>query len=246
MSSELMEPAAAYHAVADMQDVGNHYGEVGQLGQGPYYGMPNLDPRLSNLLDQDMANIDLGGDASSEAVTPSKSTSVAHAKKGKKAKAAEDEDDDAEDNHDDEEDEEDEDEDEEELEDDEDEFTVEPAVSKKHRSATKSKATPRASKSTPKSSARTRKVGRKSAKVKDAVPFTRMRRAPKNGIIDSRPIPRSYEECDEADKALIDMRDKGKKTWVEVRVAWEEFTGQKTGASTLPNRYKYVPILPEE
>jgi hypothetical protein len=118
MSSELMEPAAAYHAVADMQDVGNHYGEVGQLGQGPYYGMPNLDPRLSNLLDQDMANIDLGGDASSEAVTPSKSTSVAHAKKGKKAKAAEDEDDDAEDNHDDEEDEEDEDEDEEELEDD--------------------------------------------------------------------------------------------------------------------------------
>jgi hypothetical protein len=81
-------------------------------------------------------------------------------------------------------------------------------------------------------------VGRKSAKVKDAVPFTRMRRAPKNGIIDSRPIPRSYEECDEADKALIDMRDKGKKTWVEVRVAWEEFTGQKTGASTLPNRYK--------
>ena len=238
MSSEVMEPAVTYNAEADMQNVANHYGEVGQIGQGPYYNVPNLDPRLSNLLDDDMANIDLGGDANSEVVTPSNSKSTARAKKGKKAKIAEDEDEDEE-SEDDDDEEDDEDEDEDEDEDDEDEFKPEPVVPKKYRSATKSKTqTPKSSKSTPKSSARTRKAARKSAKVKDALPFNRQRRAPKNGIIDARPIPRSYEECDEADKALIDMRDVEKKLWVEVRVAWEEFTGQKTGASTLPNRYK--------
>jgi hypothetical protein len=70
------------------------------------------------------------------------------------------------------------------------------------------------------------------------MPFNRQRRAPKNGIMDSRPIPRSYDECDEADKALLDMRDEEKKTWKQIRAVWEELTRQKTGTSTLPNRYE--------
>ena len=32
------------------------------------------------------------------------------------------------------------------------------------------------------------------------------------------------------------MRDNGS-TWPEIRAAWETLTGEKTGSSTLPNRY---------
>ena len=125
------------------------------------------------------------------------------------------------------------------FEDEDEEDYDEPVVRKKHRSATKLK-TPisKSSKTTPKSSARTRKTPRRSAKVKEAMHFNRQRRAPKNGIMDSRPIPRCYNECDEADKALLDMRDKENKTWKQIRAVWEELTGQKTGTSTLPNRYE--------
>jgi hypothetical protein len=255
-----MDPAAVYHNNADMQDAGTHYDEISQAGQGPYFNIPNLDPSLSNILDHDMASIHLsgangvsssqayGGDASSEVVTPSKSKSAARAKKGKKALAARAEDSDSdvasEEEEDDDEEEEDEEEDEEEeeeddFEDEEEEDDEEPVIRKKHRSATKLR-TPisKSSKATPKSSARARKTPRRGAKVKEAMPFNRQRRAPKNGIMDSRPIPRSYDECDEADKALLDMRDEEKKTWKEIRVVWEELTGQKTGTSTLPNRYE--------
>lgn len=56
--------------------------------------------------------------------------------------------------------------------------------------------------------------------------------------MEGRVIPRSYEECDDADRSLIDLREKEQKTWKEIRQAWEEMTGQKTGNSTLPNRYE--------
>lgn len=36
------------------------------------------------------------------------------------------------------------------------------------------------------------------------------------------------------------MRDKEHKIWKDIRAAWEEMTGQRTGNSTLPNRYEYV------
>ncbi|KAI6866552.1 hypothetical protein KC343_g8605 [Hortaea werneckii] len=49
-------------------------------------------------------------------------------------------------------------------------------------------------------------------------------------------IPRSYDECGPADRQLLDMRDSGS-SWPEIRTAWEALTGEKTGASTLPNRY---------
>ena len=252
-----MDPADAYDDNADMQDIGNNYGEAGQVGQGPYFNMANLDPSLSNGLNHDMANIHLGGaagisptqayggDLSSEAVTPSNSKSAARAKKGKKAQAvqakgpesevsSEEEDEEEDEVEDEEEDEEEEDEEEEEEE--------EPVIRKKYLSATKLKTpTPKARKGTSKSSTRTLKTTTRrsgGSKVKDAMPFNRQRRPPKNGIMDARPIPRSYEECDEADKALLDMRDQEHKTWKDVRVAWEELTGQKTGNSTLPNRYE--------
>jgi hypothetical protein len=253
-----MDPADSYHDNADMQDIRNHYNEVGQIGQGPYFNIPNLDPSLSNILDHDMANVHLGGtngisptqayggDMSSEVVTPSKSKSAARAKKGKKAQVARAEGRDHEATSDEDDDDEEEEEDEEEEDEEEDDFESEdeddygePVVRKKHRSATKLN-TPisKSSKATPKSSARTRKTPRRGAKVKEAMPFNRQRRAPKNGIMDSRPIPRGYDECDEADKALLDMRDEEKKTWKQIRAVWEELTGQKTGTSTLPNRYE--------
>jgi len=247
MSSEMMEPAGTYGAEDNMQDVSNHYGEAGHVGQGPYF-VQNLDPSLSNPLDRDMANIALGGtngvspsqgyggDVSSEVITPSNSKATSRVKKGKKTQAARDEDTDSEVAS-----EEDEEEDEHEYEEDDDEFEPEPAVLKKRRSALRfNTQTPKSRKGASHSSTRTRKVARKStsSRAKDALPFNRQRRPPKNGIQDSRVIPRSYDECEEADKALIDMRDKEHKTWKEVRAAMQELTGQKTGNSTLPNRYE--------
>ena len=254
-----MEQAGAYHDNADMQDVHSHYGEVGQTGQGPYFNIPNLDSSLNNLLDHDMAGIHLGGtnvisysqshgvDVSSEAVTPSDSKPAARVKKGKKAQVvrAEDLDSEAaseeEGEEDEEEDEDEEDEDDEDFESEDEEDYDEPVIRKKHRSATRLKtSTSKGRNGIPKSSARSRKTARRSAgsKAKDPMPFNRQRRAPKQGIMDARPIPRSYDECDEADKALLDLRDKEKKTWKEIRAVWEELTGQKTGTSTLPNRYE--------
>ncbi|KAI7017896.1 hypothetical protein KC318_g2643 [Hortaea werneckii] len=52
----------------------------------------------------------------------------------------------------------------------------------------------------------------------------------------AKAIPRSYDESGPADRQLLDMRDNGK-TWPEIRLAWETLTGEKTGSSTLPNRY---------
>ena len=251
-----MEQAGAYHDNADMQDIGSHYGEVGQIGQGPYFNIPNLDPSLNNLLDHDMANVHIGGtngipssqafggDASSEAVTPSNSKSAARAKKGKKAQVTQAEgpsSEEASEEDDEGEEDEEEDEEEEDFESEDEEDYDEPVVRKKHRSVSKLKApTSKGRNGTPTSSARSRRTVRRStsAKVKDPMPFNRQRRAPKQGIMDARPIPRSYDECDEADKALLDMRDRDKKTWKEIRVVWEELTGQKTGTSTLPNRYE--------
>ena len=49
-------------------------------------------------------------------------------------------------------------------------------------------------------------------------------------------IPRSYDECEDFDKQLISMRDAGT-GWDQIRKAWTDATGEKTGKSTLPNRY---------
>ncbi|PPJ55105.1 hypothetical protein CBER1_01519 [Cercospora berteroae] len=56
----------------------------------------------------------------------------------------------------------------------------------------------------------------------------------KNAI--SRPIPRTFEECDEVDKMLIEWRDQ-KKEWGPIKAEWKRLTGEATAVSTLPNRY---------
>lgn len=239
------------YAEADMLDADEQYGSDDQLEQAPYYSNRNrslldprltTDPRLASLLDDGMANIDLqngsddpsagqeyAGDVSSEDRTPVK-PKTKRSKSGKKKQTAEVEepepvvsseaDDPAN-----------------EEDDRDDDFLPEPVVPKKTKRKT---VTPKKiPKGKGKAPVKPRKSARKSAtKVQEELPFHRQRRAPKHGISESRPIPRSYEECDEADKTLIDMRDKENKIWKDIRVVWEEMTGQKTGNSTLPNRYE--------
>lgn len=235
------------YAEADMADTDEHYGSDDQLGQAPYFSGgkgkdPEIDPLLANLLNNEMSNINLdngeedvspqayAGDVSSEDRTPTKPkrAPAKSAKKDKKKQAVVDEvlrssEDDELGNENDE------------------DFEPEEITPKKVRKQIKGKATSKTSKSKTKTPTKTRKSTRKPAgKVNDDLPFNRQRRPPKNGITESRAIPRSYEECDEADKALIEMRDQDQKTWKDIRVVWEEMTGQKTGQSTLPNRYEYV------
>lgn len=71
----------------------------------------------------------------------------------------------------------------------------------------------------------------------------RMRKAGKKQL-NARVIPRSLDECDEADKELITMREGGFE-WKAIRARWAELTGENTATSTLPNRYarlKYVAL----
>ncbi|KAK5116552.1 hypothetical protein LTR85_009177 [Meristemomyces frigidus] len=73
-------------------------------------------------------------------------------------------------------------------------------------------------------------------KAKGTPTKDRQRKAPAKAVAGARAIARSYEECSESDKKLIDMRDAGR-SWVDIRGEWEKITGDKTGNSTLPNRY---------
>jgi hypothetical protein len=240
LTRDNMAQAGDDYEEADMQDVGEHYGEGGQIGNGPYYDMSNLDP---DLLGDDISPSSqaYAGDVSLQGLTPSKSKrkAVARTKNGKKQVVEVEE---ASEEEDEEEDEEDEDAEPESEEDDEDKYEEpEPVVSKRTRASLKRKvATPKTSKSTSKASSKGRSSTRKSksaSKKDEILPFHRTRRPPKV-IIDARPIARSFEECDEADKKLIVMRDQDKKTWAEIRGVWEAITKQKTGKSTLPNRYE--------
>ncbi|KAI7082497.1 hypothetical protein KC356_g8324 [Hortaea werneckii] len=65
---------------------------------------------------------------------------------------------------------------------------------------------------------------------------TSKKKKPTKPTTPGKAIPRSYDECGPADRQLLDMRDNGS-SWPEIRAAWETLTGEKTGASTLPNRY---------
>ncbi|KAF2219586.1 hypothetical protein BDZ85DRAFT_268682 [Elsinoe ampelina] len=65
----------------------------------------------------------------------------------------------------------------------------------------------------------------------------RKRKAPSKPPIAKQPIPKSYAECNEADKALIDMRDAGE-DWDTITARYGEISGLHTDCkSTLPNRY---------
>ncbi|KAK6432180.1 hypothetical protein LTR95_011651 [Oleoguttula sp. CCFEE 5521] len=69
------------------------------------------------------------------------------------------------------------------------------------------------------------------------IPAGRVRRPPTNGIIDSRPLGRSLEECDPADQMLF-TKASASVPWPEIHATWKEMTGTEPAASTLPNRFK--------
>ncbi|KAK4544558.1 hypothetical protein LTR36_004130 [Oleoguttula mirabilis] len=73
-------------------------------------------------------------------------------------------------------------------------------------------------------------------KAKSTPAKDRQRKTPTKAVANARAIARSYEECSEWDKKLIDMRDAGR-AWADIRVEWEKLTGDKTASSTLPNRF---------
>lgn len=246
-----MEQEGHDYVEADMQDVGDHYGEDDQVGRGPYYTIPNGNGSLANLLKDGTASLSLAdnddfsptqayaGDLSSAAATPSKATVSLFSRKqeGKKKQVAVVEDLGSGASGEEDGDEEAENEDE-----DEDDFEPEVVVPKKNRDAPKRKVaianSSKASKSAAKAGSKTLLVTRKSTskKAKDPIPPNRKRRPPKHGIQEARPIPRCYEECDGADKILLDMRDQHK-TWKEIRAVYEGIAGT-VGNSTLPNRYE--------
>jgi len=68
-----------------------------------------------------------------------------------------------------------------------------------------------------------------------------LHQAPAKPAAAARPIPRSYDECDAADTMLMKWRDEGV-LWPEIRTEWTKITGEKSGVSTLPNRYVRLKI----
>ena len=68
-------------------------------------------------------------------------------------------------------------------------------------------------------------------------------KAPKGaaGKSDKRPIPLSFEEADEADRLLVEMKNHGA-TWKEIKEMWVEKTGQVPGGSTLSGRYSRIKV----
>ena len=87
----------------------------------------------------------------------------------------------------------------------------------------------------------------------------RKRQAPKKELAAPRGIPTSWQNADDADKMLIEMKQRGD-GWNEIRAAWKAATGQETAsryallnhtvhfnltntvASTLPNRYNRIKV----
>ncbi|KAL1305420.1 hypothetical protein AAFC00_002306 [Neodothiora populina] len=58
-----------------------------------------------------------------------------------------------------------------------------------------------------------------------------------NMVVGFKPIPRSFEECDEADKMMIRMRDEGQ-DWQTIKEKYDAMSGATYGHSTLPTRYE--------
>ncbi|KAI9758637.1 MAG: hypothetical protein M4579_002948 [Chaenotheca gracillima] len=61
----------------------------------------------------------------------------------------------------------------------------------------------------------------------------------KGPVPTNRKIPAHYDEANQEDRMLWDERQAGT-PWVVVRAEWERITGEKVGASTLPNRYDRI------
>ena len=55
----------------------------------------------------------------------------------------------------------------------------------------------------------------------------RKRNAPKTAVADSRGIPASWDDADDADKMMLTMKDQGA-SWAEIRNKWTSMTGIET------------------
>ncbi|PGG97395.1 hypothetical protein GX51_07365 [Blastomyces parvus] len=83
---------------------------------------------------------------------------------------------------------------------------------------------------------------------------TKKQRTPGKGEkakVGARALPTSYENASPEDKMLLRMKDEEKRTWAEIRQAWENITGEKVGGSTLCIRYSrikanFVVFTPED
>ncbi|KAG9704176.1 hypothetical protein KCU69_g5369, partial [Aureobasidium melanogenum] len=89
--------------------------------------------------------------------------------------------------------------------------------------------TPKTPTSTPSKKSKTGTAAKKSTKKTTAVDLStmghqRVRKAPKDGIAQVKPIPHSFDECDIADQTLITMRDAGH-TWSECKARYAELDG---------------------
>ena len=56
---------------------------------------------------------------------------------------------------------------------------------------------------------------------------------------DKRPIPSSFEEADEADRLLVQMKNDGA-SWKDIKDMWVSKTGQVPGNSTLSGRFTRI------
>ncbi|KAK6004513.1 hypothetical protein QM012_008375 [Aureobasidium pullulans] len=102
--------------------------------------------------------------------------------------------------------------------------------------------TPRTPTSTPSKKSKSSTAAKKSTKKTidndlSTMGHQRVRKAPKDGIAQVKPIPHSFDECDIADQTLITMREAGH-TWAECKARYAELDGVVHGNSTIPNRYE--------
>ena len=86
-------------------------------------------------------------------------------------------------------------------------------------------------KETTKKSSKTPKVPKTKAKL----PSKRGPVKSAEGYAPPRGIPTSWETADEADRKLIEMKEAGR-SWADIRLMWQQVTGQTAAKSTLPNR----------
>ncbi|KAI4732232.1 hypothetical protein E4T50_17182 [Aureobasidium sp. EXF-12298] len=132
--------------------------------------------------------------------------------------------------------------DEEELDDNEGETLTTGSNKGKGRKRAAAPKTPKTPTSTPSKKSKTGTAAKKSTKKTTADDLStmghqRVRKAPKDGIAQVKPIPHSFDECDIADQTLITMRDAGH-TWNECKARYAELEGVTHGNSTIPNRYE--------
>ncbi|KAK4999735.1 hypothetical protein LTR66_001279 [Elasticomyces elasticus] len=79
--------------------------------------------------------------------------------------------------------------------------------------------------------------GRKDGNGKGGGGVSKTLKAPAKRGLDSPATNAETESPEKTKKGETARLRKSGKPWADIRAAWESITGEKTGASTLPNRY---------